>query len=52
MQEIPYTATMYSKLSGCFMRYSFGRLEVYCQYERKWKESRIQDLKKAQVINI
>lgn len=52
MQEIPETATMYSELSHCFMRWNGGELEVYCQYAKVWKPSAIRDMALAKVIQL
>ncbi len=52
MQEIPETATMYSELSHCFMRWNDGELEVYCQYAKVWKPSVIRDMALAKVVKL
>ena len=52
MQEIPETATMYSHLSECFLRWNDGELEVYCKYAKVWKPSVIRNLELAKVVKL
>lgn len=52
-QEIPEGATMFSQLSKQYLRWGkLGGLEVYCIYEKTWKNSAITDLYKAKVHKI
>ena len=48
----PDTATHYSLLSECYLRYNMEELEVYCRYSKVWKESAIVDLELAKVVEL
>jgi len=48
----PETATHYSLLSECYLRYNMDELEVYCRYSKVWKESAITDLELAKVVEL
>ena len=48
----PDTATHYSLLSECYLRYNMDELEVYCRYSKVWKESAIVDLELAKVVRL